>query len=477
MVEPDQVSASALQDAVSEERVRTFYENRDWQPAWTPDNVGSLVESLRGAGQHGLDPREFVTAIDEASEPTARELALTTAALDLADVLADGRADPAELFEVYTLERPEVDIVAGLSQAASENSAGEWLEALAPSDAEYQALSEAYMRFAERAASGQDSSIESGDAIEQGDTDPRVGQIVAKLQDNGYLQDSERENPDLYSERIASAVAEMQRDFGVKDDGIIGPDTLEILNTGAEERARLLAVNMERRRWYARELPSTRVEVNIADATLKYMRDGELRDSRRVVVGQPDWETPQLRSAMFRLVANPTWTVPKSIEREELASKGPGYLDRNNMVRRDGYIVQLPGPENALGEVKFDMQNDQAIYLHDTAAMQLFERNQRHFSHGCVRVNDALEFAQMLARDQQVSSEYQQARGSGEETFVEFDDNLPVRLVYHTAFADRSGNIRFRMDPYGWDEAVAEALGYEPRQVARVRTEISDIGP
>src|SRR5690606_12814980 len=146
----------------------------------------------------------------------------------------------------------------------------------------------------------------------------RVPQIVEALRDNGYLDErSEQGTQDnLYSAAIADAVERMQDDFGIAVDGVVGPDTLAMLNTGAEERARTLAVNMERRRWLARNPPGTRIDVNIAAASLAYYKDGELRDSRSVVVGQPEWETPQLGSPIYRLVANPTWTVPKSIEED-----------------------------------------------------------------------------------------------------------------------------------------------------------------
>ena len=192
---------------------------------------------------------------------------------------------------------------------------------------------------------------------------------------------------------------------------------------------------------------------------------------------QPDWETPQLGSPMFRLVANPTWTVPKSIEEDEIAGRGAGYLARNNMVRRDGWIVQLPGPDNALGQVKFDLQNDHAIYLHDTPAKALFAENQRHYSHGCVRVDDALGFARLLAQDFGVLREFDRARATGDETFVKLPEQIPVRLLYHTAFADGSGKVHFRTDPYGWDDRVAEALGYEPRAVRRLQRHLNDVGP
>jgi len=136
----------------------------------------------------------------------------------------------------------------------------------------------------------------------------------------------------------------------------------------AGERARQIAVNLERLRWLDRDPPATRIDVNTAAAFLEYRRNGALRDRRNVVVGQPDWETPQLGSPIFQLVAHPIWRVPDSILEDELKEKSPAYLAEQGMEWRDDRLVQLPGPKNSLGQVKFDMRNDQAIYLHDTAA-------------------------------------------------------------------------------------------------------------
>lgn len=484
MVDPGAVDPRQLREIAADEQVRAFYEARNWQPAWTAETAPGLMQALRGAARHGLDPADYVGPVEEASGATAKEAALTRAALDLADALADGLTDPNEIHQIYTVPRPDPDLVAGLQQAAAGGGAGEWLESLAPQDPEYRALSEAYLRYARQSAQGGGSDIEGGDLIREGDRDPRVPQIVEVLRSNGYLgRDLQQQSgaqgdaANLYTAEVANAVERMQEDYGITADGIVGPETLEVLNTGPEERARTLAVNLERRRWLERQAPGTRVDVNIAAALLDYYRGGSHRDQRKVVVGQPGWETPQLGSPMFRLVANPTWTVPKSIEEEEIAPRGESYLRRNNMVRRDGWIVQLPGPDNALGQVKFDLKNDHAIYLHDTPAQHLFARNQRHFSHGCIRVENAEQFARMLAEEAGVLGEFQRAMASGEETFVDLPGNIPVRLVYHTAFANGAGEVLFRTDPYGWDPRVAEALGYEARQARQFQTHISDVGP
>ena len=485
-VQPSQVDSAELRSLVTDEQVRRFYSARGWQAAWTGEAAAGLVEALDQSHRHGLDPRRFKSGLDDAADPTAREAALSKAAFAYAGALADGLADPGALFEIHTLPRSRADVAAGLSAALENGDVRGWLAGLAPQDEEYRALSDAFLHYSRLAAQERAQAIGAGEAIEPGDRDPRVAAIVAALRANDYLPAPQSEGegqkqagpePTLYTPAIAAAVRRLQQDYGLEPDGVVGSDTLAALNAGAADRARQLAVNLERRRWLDRRPPETRIDVNTAAALLDYWHDGSHRDHRRVVVGQPGWETPELGSPIFRLVANPTWTVPRSIEEEEIAPKGAAYMRRNNMVRRDGMIVQLPGPDNALGQVKLDMRNDQAIYLHDTPAKALFGRNQRHSSHGCVRVADALGFARMLAAADGKSEEFERALATGEETFVALERQVPVRLLYHSVFVDRAGNLAFRTDPYGWDDRVAQALGLAARDPRTLPRHVGDIGP
>jgi len=269
----------------------------------------------------------------------------------------------------------------------------------------------------------------------------------------------------------------MQSDYGLKPDGVIGSDVTAILNLSDEERARAIAVNLERLRWLERNPPATRIDVNLAAARLSYWRDGKLVDIRKVVVGKPDHATPQLGSPIFRLVANPTWTVPRSIEVKEIAPKGPSYLAANNMSWQDGWIVQGPGPKNSLGLVKFDMHNNRAIYLHDTPAKALFALPQRQRSHGCVRVDDALGFATMIATDQGIADRWRKALASGTETPVPLKHEIPVRLLYQTILFDDTGDPVLRSDPYQWNDRIAAKLGFAPVTTYRLKSDQDDVGP
>jgi len=476
-VNPDDVSPAELKAAVNDAASRKFYESRGWKAVWTDDLAQDLAQTIRLAPEHALLANMFLPdAIPD--NPAQREAALTRAALAYGSALAFGRVDPAQVFQVYTLPRPRTDVVGGLAKAIGDENVGEWLTGLAPQTDEYRASSKAFLQHAQQAASNADQAIGAGDALKVGTTDPRVARLIDGLKQNGYLPDNYAQpgKEQLYTAPVSEAVKALQRDYGLKDDGVVGPDTLAILNTSPEERARQIAVNMEHRRWLARDVPATRIDVNTAATFLEYWKDGQPRDRRVVVTGQPGWETPQLGSPMFNLVANPTWTVPKSIEQEELASKGPAYFAEQNIVQKNGRYVQLPGPKNALGQVKFDLRNDHAIYLHDTPAKALFEAAERHASHGCIRVHDALGFAHLIASDQGALDKFSERLSTGEESWVPLKQPIPVRLLYHTAYLD-GGGIRFRADAYGWDELIAVALGRPKSVRQKVKRRSGDIGP
>jgi murein L,D-transpeptidase YcbB/YkuD len=219
---------------------------------------------------------------------------------------------------------------------------------------------------------------------------------------------------------------------------------------------------MERRRWLARALPPTRIDVNIASAELVYLRDGNEAWTSRAVAGSPEDPTPPIGGAFKQLVVNPPWNVPEGIAAEEILPKGPAYMAANDMYVDNGRVVQRPGPKAALGAVKFDMQNRWAIYLHDTPAKSVFASDQRHRSHGCVRVERAVEFARFLANERGVVSDFDTDLQSGETGTVQLKEEVPVRLLYHTAYVDKSGRLIFADDVYEWDDRLGQAMGLEP---------------
>jgi murein L,D-transpeptidase YcbB/YkuD len=444
------------------------------QVGWTATTAKQLRAAIDGRTAHALDHLSFAAAGDPGD--ASGNAALTHAALDYAAALAGGASDPTKLFDHYTVPRPKVDLRQGLATAMRAGKVDAWLASLAPQDANYRKLSAAYGALHDRAKAPAPAIPDAGDSIKPGSTDPRVPAIAQQLVVFDYLA-KEAAGGTSYSAPMVAAVKAMQADYGIKPDGVIGSEALAILNLSDADRARAIAVTMERLRWLERTPPATRIDVNLAAARLGYWRDGKLVDTRKVVVGEPDKDTPQLGSPVFRLEANPTWTVPRSVQQKEIAGKGASYLRAHHMTMKNGWIVQQSGPQNSLGLVKFDMKNDQAIYLHDTPAKALFAQVQRQRSHGCVRVDDALGFAELIARDEGVTDDWHAARATGKETFVKLPHEIPVRLLYQTVLFDADGEPIVRSDPYGWDDRIAAALGFPAGTGHQIKTDNADVGP
>ena len=452
-----------------------------------------IMAALDDAPKNGLTKDLFLKGNLPASGPERRQ-ALLQAVQQYASALANGKVDPTKIRDVYTVARPKVDVTSGLQQALQQNRLSEWLASLPPQTPEYKALSNAFVQLVQRSPDLPDQQIPSGKAIKPANSDPRIPAIAANLQSQGYLpasqqqpqqgnsssghaaQPQQQSSSSRYSPQLVAAVKQWQSDSGVKADGVIGNDTIAALNASPRDRARTLAVAMERLRWLDRNPPATRVDVNTAASFLHYFRDGNAVDYRKVINGEPGKETPQLQAPMFQLVANPTWTVPHSID-DEIASKSQSWLSANNFTQKNGQWVQASGPKNSLGIVKFDLKDNQAIYLHDTPAKSLFQLDDRHRSHGCVRVQDAIGFAHEIAQDEGIDDKFSQAMATGNETFVALPKSIPVRLMYHTAYLGDDGRIHFANDVYGWDNDVATALGYANRAGRAQQQQSGDIGP
>ncbi len=477
LAQPASIEPAALEVAAKGRDVKRLYRATHWHSVWTPAASATLDEALRQRAEHGLDRVDFLPEGLSSLKMSDQDVARTKAALEYATALARGRIDPNTLHEVYTLPRPDPNLVSGLLSAIRTKNLDGWLESLAPQDEAYRSLSHAYLE----ARQNTDSSpviTDSAAPIRPGESDARIPAIMQQLVADDYLPESAVSlGSTVYMKAAAAAVTQLQKDYGIGVDGIVGADTLKVLNFGADDRARALAVGLERRRWLSRTVPATRIDVNVAAALLRYYRDGKLVDERKVIVGRFGKETPPLLSPVYRLVANPTWTIPKSIQHSELAHVSSTYLAEHNMVRRGGWIVQQSGRGNALGLIKFDMLNKQAIYLHDTSARSLFARSQRHLSHGCVRVDDAAGFADLIARDEGVAERWSSAQASGKQTFVALPHKIPVRLLYHNVFQANDGAIEFRTDPYGWNAPIGAALGFNGSSARNAVAQNVDVGP
>ncbi|MDB5420444.1 MAG: peptidoglycan-binding protein, partial [Brevundimonas sp.] len=257
--------------------------------------------------------------------------------------------------------------------------------------------------------------------------------------------------------------------------------TQRSLGASSDDRARQIALNLERRRWLKRELSPERIEVNTAAAIMVYWKDGRPVHSNRVVVGSAENQTPSLEKPFASVVANPPWYVPAGIARREILPKGAAYMAARDMYVQNGQVIQRAGPQAALGYVKFELRDSYAIFLHDTPSKAAFNLSTRQRSHGCVRVQDAVEFARtLLSPDPARLADFDAAQDSRETKRIQTGREISVRLLYWTAFVDGQQRVAFREDVYKRDQKLAEALGIAvtlPVPVDDGRPDANDVGP
>ncbi len=232
-------------------------------------------------------------------------------------------------------------------------------------------------------------------------------------------------------------------------------------------RLRTIEVGLERQRWLPRPLPADRAWVNVADQRLVLYRADRPIFATRVVVGEDVRrnQTPEFSATIDASFFDPPWVIPKDIVTAEILPKishDPHYLARNNMILLPGgEAEQLPGPEAGLGLLMFDMPNRFDVYLHDTPDREIFRRDDRRISHGCIRVQDPRDFAALLLR--QPIASINQGIALGSTTRHDLPTPVPVFIVYETAFVDTVGTLQFRPDFYQRDAAIWRDLQTRPR--------------
>ena len=490
--------------AAKSDPVAAFYKARDYAPIWTgADDAGrrnALLSVLAQAPDHGLpaemfDPAPLIAAMQAARTEGDRgriEVRMTEVFLAYARAMQSGVVNPRKIDSAMVREVRQIDPAQMLEGMASADP-GVFLHGLAPKAPEYAQLVKAKIGLDRTiAAGGWGATVPAGATLRPGATGPAVVALRDRLIRMGYLG---RSFAAEYDAALQRAVQEFQLDHGLEADGIASATTLEEINTPAEDRLKSVLVALERQRWMDFEKGERHIWVNLTDFTAKIVDHGKVTFSTRSVVGKntPDQRTPEFSDEMEYMVINPSWNVPRSITVKEylpLLKRNPGAVSHLKLLDSRGRVVnrgninfanytertfpyamrQPPSQSNALGLVKFMFPNPYNIYLHDTPSKNLFEREVRAFSHGCVRLGQPFDFAYALlaAQSDDPKGMFHRHLNSGQETTVRLDRPVPVHLVYFTAYPTPKGRISYRRDVYGRDAAIFSALRGAGVELARV---------
>ncbi|MGB0959695.1 MAG: L,D-transpeptidase family protein, partial [Halocynthiibacter sp.] len=366
--------------------------------------------------------------------------------------------------------------------AFSKSSPGGWLRKLPPKTPEYTRLMKAKLKYEKQLGRGGWGAKVPAKSLKPGQSGPAVVALRNRLISMGYLR---RSNTQTYDANIQKAVQQFQIAHGRNPDGVAGKGTIADINTSVQKRLEQIMVAMERERWMNRERGKRHVLVNLTDFTARIIDNGSTTFVTRSVIGKnvKDQRSPEFSDVMEHMVINPTWNVPRSIATKEylpMLKRNPNAVSHLKLVDSRGRTVnrsavdftqftersfpfnikQPPSRRNALGLVKFIFPNPYNIYLHDTPSKNLFNRESRAFSHGCIRLGDPFDFAYALLKKQTRNpEEFFKARlKTGKETVVQLEKPVPVHLIYRTAFTQPKGPVNFRRDVYGRDAKILRAL-------------------
>lgn len=487
-----------------------FYERRNFQPAWSINGqispyTDDLVTVLSNVATEGLRPADyhlytikfllnrFTQLQDEGKKLSLEELVdldflLTDAFLLYGSHLLNGRVNPEDINEQWVSYDHASDLAVILDEAISSQTMQSTLDGLRSSHDGYLKMIKALANFRSIAKKGGWPVIGAGFNLRKGVHHRRVYALRERLVISGDYESTGINDGNYFDEKLADAVHLFQQRHGLDMDGIVGPATLAALNVPVERRIRQIELNMERWRWISHNLGQRYILVNIADFNLKVIEDSKERLEMRVVVGKPHRSTPIFSDMVEYLVVNPYWYLPKTIVVEDVVPSvlaDPDYLIKKEikvfaagsnethevesteidwtMINTNNLPYKLrqePGLHNALGRVKIMFPNRFSVYLHDTPRQELFRKTARDFSSGCIRLEKPVELvAYLLGNDPKWSLEnITNNMESGERQVISLSEQIPIHILYWTAWVGEDGKINFRKDIYNRDEMLVAAL-------------------
>ena len=502
------VFKQAVAEAASDDdAIAVFYQTRNYEPIWTGNGNkdrqrrAALLAAFKSSGMHGLPADRYNEVALKAAIRSARtqaelgalEVQLSKLFLEYARDVQTGMITPSAVDPGLVRAVPYRDRQATL-EAFSKSSSSAFVKALPPKSPEYTRLMKQKLELERLLGQGGWGATVPAKSLKPDASGQSVVALRNRLIAMGYLG---RTTTQTYDETIQAAVQRFQDAHGLTADGVAGAGTMTEINTQVETRLGQVMVAMERERWINKPLGERHIWVNLTDFRAQIRNKGKIEFETRSVIGHRDTDrnSPEFSDMMEHMVINPSWYVPRSIATKEylpLLQRNPGAVGHLEITDSRGRQIsrasvdfsqytarsfpfnmrQPPSRGNALGLVKFMFPNKHNIYLHDTPAKNLFSREVRAFSHGCIRLNDPFDFAYALLSVQEADPKgfFQSKLRTGAETQVDLVTPVPVHLVYRTAFTTPEGELHFRRDVYGRDAKIWQAMIREGVALRAVRS-------
>ncbi len=493
--------------AAKDKDVAAFYKSRNYEPIWTgkgsKDSARrkAFLAAVADADAHGLpadryDADKIKSGLKAAKTQTERgflEVELSQMFLQYAQDIQSGILTPSKVDSGIVRALPRRNRTQTLV-AFSKSSPRGFIKTLPPKAAEYTRLMKEKLALEKRVGQGGYGPKVTASALKPGQSGAQVVALRNRLITLGYMK---RTASQTYDANLQKAVQTYQQAQGLNTDGVAGAGTLKMINASAQDHLKSVIVAMERERWMNRNRGKRHVWVNLTDFTAKIVDNDKVTYQTRSVIGKDtsDRRSPEFSDVMEFMMVNPTWNVPRSIATKEylpMLKKNPNAVSHLRLVNSKGQTVnrgavdfnqfsartfpfsmkQPPSRGNALGLVKFMFPNKHNIYLHDTPSKNLFSRETRAFSHGCIRLADPFDFAYALLAKQSSDPEgtFHRALDSGKETRIDLKSPVPVHIVYRTAVTQPKGLTQYRGDIYERDAKLFNALSKAGVSLRAVRS-------
>jgi L,D-transpeptidase YcbB len=471
------------------EILKEFYLASAYKSVWqSKNNRINILKQLSNSKNEGLNPenyninklQKFEENYDNLNdnEKAKYDVLLTHSLQKYILHFTNGQINPSNLYKNWDLNRNSIDINQTLALMLKTDSLTYKIEQLKPNHIVYKSLKKA-LKIINSFPNDDFTTIQLAGKIVLNDTNPSLVAIKKRLI---YWKDMKPKDSlsSIYNSETNVAIKKFQMRHGLAADGVIGKGTIEALNFSKQKRKEQILTNLERWRWFPKEMGNEYLIVNIPDYKLILVKNNDTIRTHKVIVGRDKRATPVLSSRLSNIILNPTWTVPPTILKEDMIpsiARNRNYLAQNNIkvFDRNGNevsannwnlsnaksyrYVQTPGTFNSLGMVKFSFPNRFSVYLHDTNHRDFFEKQKRSLSSGCVRVQNPLELAQYLLGNKtdwniEKITEILQSKNTKNVTIK---NEVGVHILYWTAWSEKN-TLLFRDDIYNLDAELYQKL-------------------